>query len=179
MQPELAASQQLPCFEDELTVCAQLARNRSAEVCRLHCAQLSCSIYRGPYIDLLHQLAKTHMGALPKGNTSFTKEQDRELIVRFFAMHNSLNKFKPPLSRFLNNEMQEHRYMDTDTIQDYTKLFSRTIKLVGRCSTMIHLVSTCRLCKSACVSFELLCRQMRVSRGSCLCCNSAVQHWGR
>lgn len=71
------------------------------------------------------------MNVLPESTTSFTKEQDRELILRFFAMHSSLNKFKPPLSRFLDNEMQEHRHMNEKRAQWYTKLFSRTFRLVS------------------------------------------------
>ena len=81
-------------------------------------------------MELLHKLAVTHMHLLPNSATSFGKEQDRELILRFFAMNNSLQKFKPPLSRFLNSEIYQYQHMDLQQTEDYTKLFTRTFRLV-------------------------------------------------
>ena len=103
---------------------------------------------RGPYIDLLQDLGKEHMGKLQNSATSFTKEQDRELILRFFAMRNKLQDLKPPLSRFLNNEIREHQNMLKPKAQEYTKLFRRTFLLVRIYSICTgHRVSTLCLVK--------------------------------
>ena len=105
---------------------------------------------RGPYMELLHKLADTHMRLLPNSATSFGKEQDRELILRFFAMHNSLQNFKPPLSRFLNTEICQHQHMDAQKSEDYTKLFARTFRLVSvygsvrcRCIAELQCLTAC------------------------------------
>lgn len=71
------------------------------------------------------------MSCLPNSKTSFAKEQDREYILRFFAMHNSLTKLRPPLYRFLNAEMQEHQHMQQQKADEYAKLFRQTFHLVS------------------------------------------------
>ena len=81
------------------------------------------------------------MSALQNSATSFTKEQDRELILRFFAMHNSLQNFAPPLSRFLNKEIRENQHMGLQKVQAYAKLFRQTFQLVSKLqpnSIMVH-----------------------------------------
>lgn len=106
---------------------------------------------RGPYIDLLHKLAKDHMSALKNSATSFTKEQDRELILRFFAMHNNLQNFMPPLSRFLNKEIRENQHMGLPKVQAYAKLFRHTFQLVSRLQHTVASQCACAVLFCHCV----------------------------
>ncbi|KAL3161416.1 hypothetical protein ABBQ32_010306 [Trebouxia sp. C0010 RCD-2024] len=44
-------------------------------------------------------------------------------------MHNSLQNFTPPLSRFRNKEIQENQNMGLPKVQAYAKLFRHTFQL--------------------------------------------------
>ena len=142
-------SLQLPClWQFALALVGPVCDRRGTHTA-LHVdfACLMCgAACRGPYIDLLQDLGKEHMGKLQNSATSFTKEQDRELILRFFAMRNKLQDLKPPLSRFLNNEIRQHQHILKPKAQEYTKLFRRTFLLVRRQCSVCTGHSVWKLC---------------------------------
>lgn len=67
----------------------------------------SC-VYRGSFIDILGELAQDASWRRLWGRESGRKE-DEEIILRFLALHNNLDDYKPPMKRFLNDFTELHR----------------------------------------------------------------------
>ena len=108
----------------------------SPRLCHLTCA-LSCKLIafanaccRGSYMKMLDKLAKHDMAQLKDPKTPFKQDEDREYILRFFAFHNNLKKFKPSLHQFLNAEIRPNRNLSTDAVQQYEARFRKTLSLV-------------------------------------------------
>ena len=89
--------------------------------CQMH--MMSC---RGPYIRMLDNLAKTHLAGLK----TFSKDEDKELILRFFAFFNNLQNFKPPMYRFLNAEIQQRQHLNQEAVHSFESRFKNTFELV-------------------------------------------------
>eukprot|EP00775_Hariotina_reticulata_P009278 gene9278-9443_t len=87
--------------------------------------------FHGPYARLLDDLAhnqdflKIQGRDIPDGD----QEQDRELVLRFFAMWRSRGSFFTPMWKFLNNEMKTHREASGQQLQEQKELFCRTVAL--------------------------------------------------
>ena len=79
---------------------------------------------------MLDTLAKTHMSQLKGLKSPFTKDEDRELILRFFALSNGLKSFKTPLYKFLNSEIQQNQHLDTEAVRAYSTHFRKSFDLV-------------------------------------------------
>ncbi|HWB12404.1 MAG TPA: DUF262 domain-containing protein [Pirellulales bacterium] len=56
--------------------------------------------------------------------------RDVELILRFFAMHDSMSAYKRPLKDFLSDYMEDMRRPDKPTIESHRDLFQRTVDAV-------------------------------------------------
>ena len=90
----------------------------------------SARVCRGPYIRMLDALAKTYMAKLKDPQKPFTKDEDREFILRFFALSNKLKEFKRLLYQFLNAEIQQRQHLDAETVRSYEMRFRKTFDLV-------------------------------------------------
>jgi len=76
----------------------------------LNAQEIRNAIYGGTFNNLLKELEthKVFRGAL--GLSRVRKRMvDRELVLRFLAMHDELATYRTPLVRFLNDYMREHR----------------------------------------------------------------------
>lgn len=94
----------------------------------LNAQELRNSIYRGPFNDLLHELAKfPPFRALIGGRQPRRRMVDEEAILRFFAMSEKLATYRTPLKKFLNTFMGEKRNATQQQIDDYRAIFVRTI----------------------------------------------------
>src|ERR1035437_5284717 len=94
----------------------------------LNAQELRNSIYRGPFNDLLHELAniptfRTLMGT----KTPRKRMVDEEAILRFFAMREKLGTYRTPLKKFLNEFMSGARSADGQQIGAYRNTFAQTI----------------------------------------------------
>jgi hypothetical protein len=56
--------------------------------------------------------------------------RDQELILRFFALYDSYERYRRPMKVFLNDFMATHREMSTQLRSQYHHLFTKTIALV-------------------------------------------------
>ncbi len=86
---------------------------------------------------MLDALAKSHMAQLKDPKTHFTKDEDREYILRFFALFNNLKDFRPPLYKFLNAEIQQKQNLDEDASRTYQARFRNTFDLVLALANML------------------------------------------
>ncbi len=103
--------------------------NSGAE--RLNDQELRNSIYRGPYNNLLRELAgNEYMLKVMRQKKPHRRMADRQLILRFFAMwHATHLKYKSPVKQFLNREMEANRQMSPAKVAELKALFEKSIEL--------------------------------------------------
>jgi uncharacterized protein DUF262 len=98
----------------------------------LNAQELRNSIYRGPFNALLHELARHQVLRTLIGTKIPRKRMvDEELILRFFALHAGLDRYRTPLKRFLNDYMGRVRHADAQTLDDFRGLFAQTLRTVA------------------------------------------------
>jgi hypothetical protein len=72
----------------------------------LNAQELSNSVYRGSFNELLHELTRTpNFRAMIGTKVPRRRGVDEELILRFFSLHERLGIYRTPLKRFLNDFM--------------------------------------------------------------------------
>ena len=91
--------------------------------------ELRNSLYQGSLNDLLRELA---LHCEPFRVLIGTKQPrrrmvDEELILRWFAMHDRLKDYKPPLSRFLNDYMDDNKNGTATWLDSRKEKFTRTM----------------------------------------------------
>jgi Protein of unknown function DUF262/HNH endonuclease len=98
---------------------------------KLNDQELRNSMYRGSYNDLLEQLTHNKYLRLVLGTDGPDKRMtDRQLILRFFAMWRSTHiKYKSPMKRFLNQEMERHRNPSKNDLGEMKKVFEKSIEM--------------------------------------------------
>lgn len=79
--------------------------------------ELRNSVYRGPFNDELKRLASEEAFTELVGTTSNRRMDFEEIILRFFALVEGLEKYKPALRQFLNDYMRSHRSSIPDPSQ--------------------------------------------------------------
>lgn len=99
----------------------------------LNAQELRNSIYRGSLNDLLHELAKNVVFRGLMGTKAPRKRMvDEELILRFFALRERLDKYKTPLKRFLNDYMNDRRELQQAEMESLRSVFESTISTVEK-----------------------------------------------
>ncbi len=98
---------------------------------QLNAQELRNSIYRGPYNDLIKKLAVypdfLYLLGLEKPHF---RMQDVELVLRFFAFfHQTYLNYATPTKQFLNKEMEEHKILIENEIQELTDVFKKSVDL--------------------------------------------------
>lgn len=98
---------------------------------RLNDQELRNSVYRGSYNALLRELAMDpYMLKVLGSDQPHKRMQDRQLILRFFAMWRSTHlKYKAPMKTFLNREMEHHRNPDERELAEMRAIFERSIEM--------------------------------------------------
>ncbi len=98
---------------------------------KLNDQELRNCIYRGNYNDLLRELSKNHyLLKVMNSTVPHPRMTDRQLILRFFAMwRNTHLKYKSPMKRFLNNEMEQHRNMNDKDVAKMRSIFEKSIEM--------------------------------------------------
>ncbi len=97
----------------------------------LNAQELRNSLYRGPFNDLLHELVEDEAYRHCIGTKSPRRRMaDEEFLLRFFALHSDLKKYRPPLKKFLNEYMASQQNESQKTLERHRQLFRRTIDRV-------------------------------------------------
>ena len=93
--------------------------------------ELRNCIYRGPYNDLLRDLAGDRgFRALLGLKKTEKRMRDVELVLRFAAFyHATYLKYRPPMRRFLNDEMKEHQHITDDNASVLRDAFKRAVSV--------------------------------------------------
>jgi hypothetical protein len=89
------------------------------------------SVYRGPYIDLLSELAddKTFENIVRKPNHK-NRMLYRGMILRFFALSGQdIRTYRPSMKKYCNKELNERRFLPKDKVNEYKKRFRKCVDL--------------------------------------------------
>ncbi len=97
---------------------------------KLNDMELRNCVYRGPYNDLLKALVKNEVFMKIRGeNSPDVRMQDRQLLLRFFAMwRNTHLRYRGPMKQFMNHEMQEHRFASEEKLATMRRTFEEAIQ---------------------------------------------------
>lgn len=91
--------------------------------------EIRTAVYHGKFQQLLGELNKHHNWRSIFGHPH-KRAKDQELILRFLALKNKLKKYQKPMVGFLNDFMEENRYLNDDVARKYKKQFISTIDKV-------------------------------------------------
>jgi hypothetical protein len=99
---------------------------------KLNNQEIRNCIYSGPFNDLLKKLNQNprwmRLNRMTKDvGYRYTKQ---ELILRFFAFHDTYRKYNGRLARFLNDYMADNRYADSNFLNEKSALFKRTVDII-------------------------------------------------
>ncbi|MGV3458620.1 DUF262 domain-containing protein [Sphingomonas sp.] len=90
----------------------------------------SC-ICHGNFNDYLHKLNDNPEWRALYGPKS-KRLKDIELILRFMAFYESIDKYKSPMKHFLNDYMKEKRNLSDAQLRELGEVFIRTVGFVAR-----------------------------------------------
>lgn len=93
-------------------------------------AELRNCMYRGPYNDMLAELASNEfLLRIRRANAPHKRMEDRQLILRFLAMkRNSHLNYRGSMKQFMNREMIQHRYATPAQIAEMKGWFQNAIE---------------------------------------------------
>jgi hypothetical protein len=80
--------------------------------------ELRNSVCRGEFNDLLHELADSEAFAVCVGGRVDARMAFEELLLRFFALDEQLDDYRPSLKRFLNTYQRNHRDPGAEWLAD-------------------------------------------------------------
>ena len=94
--------------------------------------ELRNCIYRGPYNELLKELSKDADFAYLLGLKKPDKRmKDIELVLRFAAFyHSTYLNYKPPMRKFLNNDMDRYRYISESDAAELRTAFKNAVSII-------------------------------------------------
>lgn len=94
----------------------------------LNAQELRNSMYRGTFNEMLHGLVKESTFRNLIGTAKPRKRIiDEELILRFFAIREQFDSYKPDMKRFLNEYMQSVKDSDEQQIEILNTIFINTV----------------------------------------------------
>lgn len=92
--------------------------------------ELRNCVYRGQFNDYLKDLAIQPFFEEIVGSFSNKRMEREELILRFFALVDDLEAYKPPLRQFLNQYIRDHRKSAPST--QLVDLFEETCRTISK-----------------------------------------------
>ncbi len=100
---------------------------------RLTNQEIRNCIFSGTFNSLLNELAQDQRWLLLNKRPSLKSDRYRgqELILRFFAFHDTYREYSGRLAAFLNNYMRIHREPGKDFLASKRELFERTIEVLS------------------------------------------------
>ncbi|WP_299616358.1 DUF262 domain-containing protein [Pelagibius sp.] len=98
----------------------------------LNAQEVRHCVYRGELNDLLHELSRNQTWLQIYGRDDrHPRMVDCELILRFFAIHDALPNYSPPLKKILTDYMRDHRHIDDVEKDQLQTRFFRAVEGVN------------------------------------------------
>lgn len=91
--------------------------------------EIRVALYAGPFIKFLRQLNQFAAWRKIYGATS-RRFKDQELILRFFALLYTSEKYQRPMKDFLNDYANDNRYFQKQSENEMKDIFEQTISTV-------------------------------------------------
>ncbi len=92
--------------------------------------EIRAAIYQGDFNELLYELNENSAWRNLFGKRH-SRKRDEELILRFLALFYGLGRYKSPMKRFLNEFMNEHRYLKASPAEDFRPVFDKTVQTIS------------------------------------------------
>ena len=92
--------------------------------------EIRAAIYQGDFNELLFELNKNSAWRNLFGK-KHSRKRDEELILRFLALFYGVSHYKSPMKRFLNDFMNDNRYLKSSPAQEFRPLFERTVQTIS------------------------------------------------
>jgi len=98
---------------------------------QLNAQELRNCVFRGPYNDLINELAENRSYLSLLGfREPHPRMLDKELVLRFFAFHHTpYYKYSGPMKNFLDKEMERYRYIEEEEADRLRELFKKSVEL--------------------------------------------------
>ncbi|MET8631416.1 DUF262 domain-containing protein [Streptomyces sp. NPDC004680] len=108
----------------------ELFRRLNAGAVELTAQEVRQCVYRGPFNNLIEDLAKTddYRALLKLGSKNLNDGTAEEIVLKFFAYLDGMDEFTGKVTWFLNDYMQT-RGEETD-LEAYRRLFLRTVSFL-------------------------------------------------
>lgn len=90
--------------------------------------EIRTAVFHGRLLDSINMLNRHPSWRTIYGNTN-ERMKDEELILRFFAMLESYEDYKPPMTEFISLFCKKHRNDQNGKFETYAKLFKRCCDL--------------------------------------------------
>jgi hypothetical protein len=87
--------------------------------------EIRIALYSGPFVGYLTELNATPSWRIIYGPVS-PRLRDQEVVLRIIALYTRANEYLPPLKRFLNAFMSDHRNLDNLPADRIRSLFTET-----------------------------------------------------
>lgn len=88
-------------------------------------------VFRGDIVRILRELNNDNNWRLILGKKPLDKHQkDVELVLRIFALTRRVADYEKPMKEFLNKAMQRNRRGNSDRVNRFQKIFTKTTKLI-------------------------------------------------
>lgn len=100
---------------------------------QLNPQEIRHGVYHGPLIDLIDNLSKEPIWKEITGFRSDKRMRGNELILRFIALYENLDKYQKPLSSFLNNFCEAQQRPSNDKILGWKSIFLQTVRDIKQC----------------------------------------------
>ena len=97
---------------------------------KLMAQEIRTAIFHGPLMDLLRDLNQYPAWRSIFGTES-NRLKDRELILRFFALHFGWESYSKPMGEFLNKFSKSQRFISAERLAQCATLFKSTIDLIS------------------------------------------------
>jgi hypothetical protein len=98
---------------------------------RLSPQEIRNCISDGPFINLVKNLNKDSSWRTLFGGAENKRAKDQELIIRFFAMYCSGDKYYKPLAKFLNDVSDELNKASAARLEDLARIFRKATRLAS------------------------------------------------
>ncbi len=100
----------------------------------LQAQEVRSCVYRGPFVTLLSELnGDAHWRSL--FGKKHSRKKDEEIILRFLALHDDLDRYERPMKQFLNIFMARHQNLSGSESDRMRFLFKATAEVVNRALT--------------------------------------------
>lgn len=93
--------------------------------------EIRACIFHGKFNELLDSLNNNSDWRCLYGAAISTRQRDKELLLRFFALNFNKTAYKSPMKQFLNTFMGKNRDLQMVSVEAMSTIFTSTVKILN------------------------------------------------